>query len=386
MGCGWIALKELGIKVDVGYSSEVNKFAIGQVRRNFPDVIHLGSITDIDVSKLNPIDFIMGGSSCQNFSFAGQRQGMITTDKEEIYTLDRYLELKEQNYQFEGESYLFWEYIRILRDVQKYNPNVLFLLENVEMGKNWEYVISETIGLRGVHINSALVSAQNRRRIYWTNIRTRQEGFFGQLCTDIPQPEDRGILLPDILEVDVDEKYFIGEKQLACIRSNNRIEKGYTQIDGSKAIPLTRKSADNWTGNFITVAQRGRSAILTPKRTEYGKAIRKDYEKGKIAEKRKNIQQLEPRYDGKSNCLTTVQKDNLLSNGERVRRLTPTEYSRLQTVPEWYVWEWTDDKGITRKTSDTQIFRMCGNGWNIETIKHIYSFITENNNENNTRN
>lgn len=325
MGCGWIALKELGIKVDVGYSSEVNKFAIGQVRRNFPDVIHLGSITDIDVSKLEPIDFIMGGSSCQNFSFAGQRQGMVTTDKEEIYTLDRYLELKEQNYMFEGESYLFWEYIRILRDVQKYNPNVLFLLENVEMSKKWENVISVAIGLKGVHINSALVSAQNRRRIYWTNIKTRKEGFFGELYTDIPQPENRGVLLTDILESDVDEKYFIGEKQIAYISSKKRLGYGHTQIDGNKSLPLTRKSATNWTGTFISVENR-------------------------------------------------------------IRRLTPTECARLQTVPDWYVWEWTDDKGITRKTSDTQIFRMCGNGWNIETIKHIYSFIKENNNENNTRN
>lgn len=373
MGCGWIALKELGIKVDVGYSSEVNKFAIGQVRRNFPDVIHLGSITDVDVSKLAPIDFVMGGSSCQNFSFAGLRQGMVTIDKEEIYTLERYLELKEQNYRFEGESYLFWEYMRMLRDVQKYNPNVLFFLENVEMSKKWENIISEALGLEGVHINSALVSAQNRRRIYWTNIKTRQEGFFGRLYTDIPQPEDRGILLSDILEPDVDEKYFIGEKQIAYI--TNRLKNSYTQINGNKDLPLTRKSAGNWTGNYITVAQRGRSAILMPKRTEYGRLIRKDYELGKITEKRKNIQQLEPRFDGKTNCLTTVQKDNLLTNGERIRRLTPTEYARLQTVPDWYVWEWTDERGITRKTSDTQICIMCGNGWNIETIKHIYSFI-----------
>ena len=96
---------------------------------------------------------------------------MKTTENEEIYTLERYLQLKQEGFEFEGQSYLFWEYMRILTELREYNPNVLFLLENVEMGKKWERVLSEAIGIRGVHINSALVSAQNRRRIYWTNIR-----------------------------------------------------------------------------------------------------------------------------------------------------------------------------------------------------------------------
>lgn len=101
---------------------------------------------------------------------------MSTIDKEEIYTLKRYLELKREGFLFEGESYLFWEYMRILTDIRMYNPDVLFLLENVEMGKKWERVLSEAIGIFGVHINSALVSAQNRARIYWTNIRTKRSG------------------------------------------------------------------------------------------------------------------------------------------------------------------------------------------------------------------
>lgn len=81
---------------------------------------------------------------------------MSTIDKEEIYTLKRYLELKREGFLFEGESYLFWEYMRILTDIRMYNPDVLFLLENVEMGKKWERVLSEAIGIFGVHINSAL--------------------------------------------------------------------------------------------------------------------------------------------------------------------------------------------------------------------------------------
>lgn len=362
MGCGWIALRELGIKIDRGYSSEVDKYAIAQVKLNFPEVIHLGSVTDIDVSKLEHIDLLIGGSPCQSFSFAGKRIGMSTKGNEEIYTLEKYMELKENGFQFEGQSYLFWEYMRILTDIRKYNPDVLFLLENVEMEKRWERVLSEAIGLRGVRINSALVSAQNRRRIYWTNIRVGHEGLFGYPYSDIPQPADRGVLLKDILEKEVCGKYFLSRKMVDWMN----IHKG--------------------------------------KRNVEIKQIRKKYEVGEVSEQRKNIQQLEPRTDSKTNCLTTVQKDNLIvipgtvrtfggeyfreiksgkscallararndgssqpcvRIGTQIRRLTPTECARLQTVPEWYIWN----------CSDTQQYKMLGNGWTVEVIKHILSFI-----------
>ena len=109
MSCGQIALKELGVKVDKYYASEIDKHAIKQTMLNFPDTIQLGSVTDVDVSKLDPIDILIGGSPCQSFSFAGKRKGMSTTENEEIYTLDRYLQLKSDGFQFEGQSYLFWE-------------------------------------------------------------------------------------------------------------------------------------------------------------------------------------------------------------------------------------------------------------------------------------
>lgn len=127
MSCGQIALKQLSIIPEKYYASEVDKHAIKQTQLNFPNTIQLGDVTQVDVSKLEPIDLLIGGSPCQSFSFAGKRVGMSTTGKEEIYTLDRYLELKEEGFQFEGESYLFWEYMRILTDIRKYNPNVLFL-------------------------------------------------------------------------------------------------------------------------------------------------------------------------------------------------------------------------------------------------------------------
>lgn len=323
MGGSWIALRELGIKVDKGYSSEVDRHAISQVKLNFPDVVHLGSVTDVDVSQLDRIDLLMGGSPCQSFSFAGKRNGMSTTTKEEIYTLDRYLQLKSEGFQFEGQSYLFWEYIRILTDIRKYNPDVMFLLENVEMGKKWERILSEAIGVYGVHINSALVSAQNRKRIYWANIRTKKIGLFGEVHSDIPQPKDKGIFLLDILDNKVDEKYYIeSELRLNYILSERRLKAKYTQINGDKSITMMARQYVNWTGNYICDAMRGRNDI---------------------------------------DCSPSV-----IAN-YRIRTLTPVECARLQTVPDWYKWGCPED----------QIYKMLGNGWTIAVIVHILSFITK---------
>ena len=353
MSCGRITLSELGIPVEKYYASEVDKFAIKATMQNFPDTIQLGDVRELEVSRLDKIDLIIGGSPCTNLSMSGKRKGLSTKEGMEVLDLQTYLELKENGFEFEGQSYLFWEYMRIYHELIERGDNPKFFLENVEMGKKWESVFNETMGRKGIHINSALVSAQNRRRIYWTDIHD-----------DIPQPEDRGILLRDILEEEVDEKYFLSDKMIECLKG--------------------RAKTDN---DPTCVAMRGReSACLTPKRTEYGKKIRKEYEAGIVKEQRKNIQQLEPREDGKTNCLTTVQKDNLIivsgtmpararNDGDaqpcvqidaRIRRLTPTECARLQTIPEWYIWD-----GI----SDTQRYKMLGNGWNVETIKHIFKYL-----------
>ncbi|QIG65602.1 hypothetical protein SJC25_40 [Bacteroides phage SJC25] len=297
MSCGQIALNELGMFPDKYYACEIDKFAIAQTKLNFPDTIMLGDVTKLDVSKLEKIDLLIGGSPCQSFSFAGKMEGMSTEDNEEITTLERYLELKEKGFKFAGQSYLFWEYVRILKEVRKVNPNVLFLLENVRMLSKWEDVINRTLGVKGVHINSALVSAQIRKRIYWTNI------------ADIPQPEDKGIFLRDVLQSAVPEKYYLSDKMITF---------------------LTRH-ADKM-GSKIRI--RG--------------------------------------GDDKSNCVTVsgLANRNLAScfiegPKRRLRRLTPAEASRLQTVPSWYKWE----------CSDTQQYRMLGNGWTVAVIYHIFSFI-----------
>lgn len=392
MSCGQIAFKELGIKVDKYYASEVDKYAIMQTQHNFPNTIQLGSVLDVDVSKLDYIDILIGGSPCTAFSFAGKRNGMTTVENEEIYTLDRYLELKSEGFQFEGQSYLFWEYMRILTDIRKYNPNVKFLLENVEMGNKWERVLSEAIGVFGVHINSALVSAQNRKRIYWTNFRVKEVGLFGELHSDIPQPKDEGILLKDILEEEVDEKYYLSENMLKNMITWNDSGNGIIGHSGSGGQKGSIYNSENKMGSLcatdykqpkqICVAMRGRNPDNPSDRTS-----------GSPTEQR-----LEPNLNGKTNTITTVQKDNLIcikqlprgankgglfhdkcptltSNSfehnnhvlkdYRIRRLTTKECARLQTIPNWYEWI----------VSETQQYKLLGNGWNIETVKHIFKFM-----------
>lgn len=230
MSGGQLALKGVGAKVNLYLASEIDKYAIANTMHNFPNTVQLGSVTDINVDELvkkyGVPDIIMGGSPCQSFSFSGKMNGMSTKGGEEIYTLDRYLELKSQGFEFEGQSYLFWEYMRILTGLRKYNPNIYFFLENVRMLEKWERCLSHAIGVRGVHINSALVSAQQRRRIYWSNIRTRRvdsgklfsdEGdsdpfSWPNIETDIPQPEDRGQVIKDVLQEDADEKYYLKDE------------------------------------------------------------------------------------------------------------------------------------------------------------------------------
>ena len=166
MSCGQLALQRAGVSVDYYLASEVDQYAMTVTKKNFPETEHIGDVREVDGTSMISPFILMGGSPCQSFSFAGTRIGMATEQGEEITTLERYLELKGEGFQFSGQSYLFWEYVRILRETKpKY-----FLLENVKMAKKWENIISETLGVCPIVINSALVSAQNRERLYWTNI------------------------------------------------------------------------------------------------------------------------------------------------------------------------------------------------------------------------
>lgn len=221
MSCGQIALREAGIKVNKYFASEIDKHAIKQTQHNFPDTVQLGSVTGVRAADLPHIDLLIGGSPCQGFSFAG----------------------KQLNFN-DPRSVLFFEYVRILREIQEYNPGVLFLLENVRMRRECEQVITEQLGLEPVVINSALVSAQNRVRLYWTNIRTREEAnlFDTKVFTDIPQPEDRGIFIRDILEDDVPESYHYSEARKRKLLGHRKRHRRRAITSASTHADRTRKA------------------------------------------------------------------------------------------------------------------------------------------------
>jgi site-specific DNA-cytosine methylase len=276
MSCLQIALKELNINYGTYYASEIDKYAINQTQLNFPNTIQLGSVTewqtwDIDWSK---IGLIGTGSPCQGFSFAGKQ---LAFDDE--------------------RSKLFFVFVDILNHAKKFNPEVKFLFENVNMKKSHMKVINDYLGLHGVNINSNLVSAQNRNRWYWSNIRTKRIGLFGDLVTDIPQPKDRGILLRDILEDGKTDR----EKSF-CIDAN--YFKG---------------------GSLKIYLEKSRRQLV--------------------------LRQSESRLMVKMN--------------NKYRMLTPLECAKLQTIPSWYKWN----------CSETQQYKMLGNGWTNEVIKHILKYI-----------
>lgn len=319
MSCGQIALNRLGVSIEKYYASEVDKHAIKETHANFPNTLHIGDVRNINVTDLGNIDLIIGGSPCQSFSFSGKREGMVSSTNEEILTLDRYKKLKGENFEFKGQSYLFWEYVRILEDVKKLNPNVKFLLENVVMSKKWESVITETLGVEPILINSALVSAQTRKRLYWTNIQ------------GVEQPDDKNINLQDILEEqDMNNPSAIRGRYInkATIVGRRINENGHRE-DYNKSIPITQ--------------------CLEVRKTN----------------------------TNKSNCITTVAKDNVLTNlpigrhidvyGKKLpyRNYTLIELCRLQTVADDHF----------KVSSENQARKMLGNGWTVDVIKHIFSYL-----------
>jgi len=372
-GCsgGQQALDRISKKVDNYYASEIDKYAITVTMANYPNTIQLGSVINVDVSKLKPISLLIGGSPCQSFSFAGKRKGMSTKDNIEILTLEHYLELRKQNFEFEGQSYLFWEYMRILTDIRKYNPEVKFLLENVMMGSKWQKILSQAIGINPIEINSALVSAQNRRRLYWTNIGAEQNGLFGDLKCMIPQPNDKGILLKDILESEVNDKYYLSEKTVnTLIRHGNdiigkeknplrscTIHANYFKMGGRDQQYIVHntmpRSGDPSKGGIGHLSRNdGKTYCLDTGQTNAVEIIAMDfrYDEG-----------FRPRENGKTPTLCI--NEPVYINSPRIRKLTPLECERLQTVKDNY----------TNYVSDSQRYKMLGNGWTIDVIAHIFT-------------
>lgn len=364
LSSGMIALERAGIPVDNYYASEIDKYAIDVSNVNYPNIIRLGDVREIDPSTVPKIDILLGGSPCTNFSFAGKRAGMTTKCKEEILNIDHYLQLKNDGFEFEGQSYLFWEYVRIKIYLEKRNPDLYFLLENVMMSDKWKNVLNKAINALPIEINSALVSAQNRKRQYWTNI----EG--------VEQPEDKEILLQDILETGDMSTYEHTQKAIDYM--NREVSDGrnhwdfahHSDSDSNKPACVVANFKKGVPYNVLIDRRDIKSASI------YGRRLKPDGKRGSSNDL-PLIQCLETSTNPtKSRCLTTVSKDTLLTNlpeGRHIdayntlkenvhyRKLTPIECERLQTVPDNY----------TACVSNSNRYKILGNGWTIDVIAHI---------------
>ena len=327
ISCGRVALDRANIGINKYFASEINNYAIKIAQKNYPDTIQLGDVRDVkkeDVSE--EIDLLIGGSPCQSFSFVGNMDGMSTTEngqKRDILTLEDYLDAKEKGFMFNGYSYLFWEYVRILREVKpKY-----FLLENVNMTKHWENVITEALGVKPIRINSSLFSAQNRNRLYWTNIPVN----------DVPN--DMKKALKSILLQD--KKWEEVGDAMTIQKSFPKLEQKYGYIpEMFNAYNITEvidKSPTLSLGSMVT------SSCATT-------IFVKD-EEGRYSVKDNKILINEQEYN------TKLEEGNYT-----LRKLDPVECERLQCLPENY----------TEGVSDSQRYKMIGNGWTVDAVKWIF--------------
>jgi len=313
MSCGRIALERAGIKVDNYYASEVDKHAIQVSKANYPDIVHVGSVTEVDGGFMpHTIDLLIGGSPCQGFSFAG----------------------KQLNFE-DPRSSLFFEYVRILREIRQDNPNVLFLLENVKMKKEYQDVITEYLGVLPVKINSELVSAQNRERLYWTNI------------PGVSQPTDKGIFLKDIVLNDVEpvvlHNLYGGFKESA-VRTFTCKSPTLRTAAGGGHIPSFVKKDWHLSSKAIEYMDRE----VKGGRNHWDFAHHSDISKPKSAAVVANFFKGVP-Y-------------NVFKDWDCIRHFHPVECERLQTVPDNY----------TASVSNTQRYKMLGNGWTVDVIAHIF--------------
>jgi len=307
MSGGQLALNRAGIEYETYYASEINQHVINVAQQNYPNTVQLGSI--IDIRSLPEIDLMLGGSPCQGFSFAG----------------------KQLNFEH-PKSKLFFEFVRLFNMVK---PK-WFLLENVKMKQQYQDIISSYLGVKPIEINSQLVSAQHRRRLYWTNI------------PNIEQPDDMQILLEDILENNVEgiKLDFINAKHVLTARNG-------------KEIRLTSDVKPPYT--------------IYETRTEEGKAIRREMRRltGRdITPRSKKYKAYYPStHHNKANCLlaTPSELDNIVDKQGVYRALTIIERERLQTIPDNY----------TQLASPSQRKKMIGNGWTIDVIAHILRNIPE---------
>ena len=340
MSCGQIALDQLGVKVDNYFSCEVDKYAIKATMTNYPNTIQLGDVCKVDAfNNLPVIDLVIGGSPCQGFSLAGKQLAFE-----------------------DPRSQLFFEYVRILGDVMKRNPTVKFLLENVRMKKEYLDAISRAMGVDPICINSALVSAQNRIRYYWTNI------------PGIVQPEDEGILLKDIIEIK-EELNQVDRGKSHCIDANyfkggnpkSYFEKHRRQLVFRPCEPRVNGDKKSLCHHVATATDIKGNDSIKRVYAETGKAPTLTTMGGGHREPKILLRE-------KSKCVRSSGRGSYdrhewdSTSDYHYRKLTPRECFRLQTVPEPII-----DTLLTAGISNSQLYKMAGNGWTVEVIKHIFS-------------
>ena len=313
MSCGQIALNNLGIKVDKYFASEIDKYAMEIAKKNFPDIIHVGNVEFVTKSMLNnKIDLIIGGSPCQGFSRAG----------------------KGLNFE-DPRSKLFFEFVRLIKECKpKY-----FMLENVKMNKESRDIISEYLGVEPIYIDSALLSAQTRKRYYWTNI------------PNISEPMDKGIILKDIIQTteelkgsEVDERMVTNKGKAYCLTA--------------------RYSGATW---WNSIERSQRTMIRIEDKVCFPEATKKGYVAAGIGQgidiQYPNSQTRRGRLlKEKSHCIQAGSvNQGIINEKYNWRKLTPIECERLQTVPDNY----------TEGVSNSQRYKMLGNGWTVKVIEHV---------------
>lgn len=335
MNTGRQALENVGIKVNKYYSSEIKPYAIELTQYHFPDTIQVGDVTkwrewDIDWSS---IDLILSGSPCLDLSAAGKRAGINGS-----------------------KSSLFFVFVDILNYVRELNPKVLFLQENVGSARKEDVgVMSRSLGVYPVRINSSLVTAQLRDRYYWSNIRTREDGMFGDIITDIPQPKDRGIMFKDILTGGRVERI----KALTLLEHNERAfghkdkfsDKAQEYIKGREKFGVNLiyiendelRCKTNTIKGYDIVTENDCIDLSFPTSTTRRARVTK----------------------GKSPCLMES-NNNLYSYKDGiVRTVNQTEMERLQGFPD----------GYTSMLSKSKAGSLLGDGWTLPIIEHIFKHI-----------
>jgi len=359
-GCssGQLALERADIYVENYFASEIDKYAITVTQANFPNTFQWGDVTKIKVPTEGSIDLLMGGSPCTGFSFAG----------------------KQLNFD-DPQSKLFFHFVEILSLVK---PKYV-LLENVRMKKEYQDTISYHMGFEPQAVNSKWLSGQNRYRLYWWG-KLQSDGTYKQI--PIPKMVDKKITMQDILEDGyATDEMTSQDGKSHCLTARYNGAVWWNSIERKQRTMVLKDNPTMSKDGLIRVgtadlkghdsirrvyAQEGKAPTLT---TMQGGHREPKVAIGRIVNRRLDehgtrkddqldlpfTRQLEVRDDEKSNCLTTVQKDNVVVSKDMWRKLTPLECERLQTLPDNY----------TNHVSNSQRYKMIGNGWTVDVIAHI---------------